>query len=101
MWCVRRDLATSWKEVLKLGKPITVGANAPGGLSSTLGPEFAQALGGPVKIIFGYGGASEVLAGFDRKELDSVQSICSKAFPGVGEAKAAGSDVLVVGKTFQ
>ena len=73
MWCTRRDLATSWQDILKLGKPVTVGANAPGGLSATLGPEFVQALGGPVRIIFGYGGASEVMAGFDRRELDSIQ----------------------------
>ena len=73
MWCVNRDLAATWQDVQKLGKPVTVGANAPGGLSATLGPEFIQALDGPVKIIFGYGGASEVMAGFDRRELDSVQ----------------------------
>lgn len=79
MWCVRRDLATSWQEILKLGKPVSVGANAPGGLSSTLGPEFVQALGGPVKIVFGYGGASEVMAGFDRGELDSVQ-YCNESY---------------------
>ena len=73
MWCTRRELAASWQDILKLGKPVSVGANAPGGLSATLGPEFVQALGGPVDIIFGYGGASEVMAGFDRKELDSIQ----------------------------
>jgi tripartite-type tricarboxylate transporter receptor subunit TctC len=73
MWCTRRELAASWQDVVKRGKPVSVGANAPGGLSATLGPEFVQALGGPVKIIFGYGGASEVMAGFDRRELDSIQ----------------------------
>lgn len=73
MWCVNRELAATWQDVQKLKKPVTVGANAPGGLSATLGPEFIDALGGPVKIIFGYGGASEVMAGFDRRELDSVQ----------------------------
>ena len=73
MWCTRRDLAASWQDILKRKKPVSVGANAPGGLSATLGPEFVQALGGPVDVIFGYGGASEVMAGFDRGELDSIQ----------------------------
>ncbi len=73
LWCAQRSLATSWEEIVKLGRPVTFGANAPGGHSATLGPEFVQALGGPVKMVSGYGGASEVMAGFDRGELDSMQ----------------------------
>jgi tripartite-type tricarboxylate transporter receptor subunit TctC len=81
MWCARRDLATSWQEIVKLGRPVTVGANAPGGLAGTLGPEFVEALGGPVKMVFGYGGASEVLAAFDRGELDSNQYCTEEYVP--------------------
>lgn len=79
LWCARRDLATSWDKILQLGRPVTVGANAPGGMGSTLGPEFVAAIGGPVKMIYGYGGAGEVLAAFNRGELDSIQ-YCSKAY---------------------
>ena len=79
LWCVRRDLATSWKKILQLGRTLTVGANAPGGMSSTLGPEFVAAIGGPVKMVFGYGGAGEVLAAFNRGELDGIQ-YCAKAY---------------------
>jgi tripartite-type tricarboxylate transporter receptor subunit TctC len=77
--CARRDLATSWDKILQLGRPVTVGANAPGGMGSTLGPEFVAAIGGPVKMIYGYGGAGEVLAAFNRGELDTIQ-YCSKAY---------------------
>jgi len=79
LWCARRDLATTWDDILKLGRPVSVGATAPGGLGSTLGPEFADAIGGPVNIVFGYGGAGEVLAAFNRGELDTIQ-YCSNAY---------------------
>jgi tripartite-type tricarboxylate transporter receptor subunit TctC len=81
IWCTRRDLATSWQQILKLGRPVTVGANAPGGLAGTLGPEFVEALGQPIKMVFGYGGASEVLAAFDRRELDSNQYCTEEYVP--------------------
>jgi len=77
--CARSNVAKSWADVAKLGRPLSNGANAPGGLSSTLGPEFAAAIGKPVGMIFGYGGASEVMAAFDRGELDSIQ-YCSKEY---------------------
>lgn len=79
LWCARREVASTWDDMLKLGRSVSVGANAPGGLSSTLGPEFAQAIGGPVNIVFGYGGAGEVMAAFNRGELDTVQ-YCSEAY---------------------
>ena len=81
LFCTRSDVAKSWAEVTKLGRPISNGANAPGGLSSTLGPEFAAALGRPVGMIFGYGGASEIMAAFDRGELDSVQYCSAEYVP--------------------
>ena len=77
--CTRSDVAKSWADIAKLGRPISTGANAPGGLNSTLGPEFAAAIGRPVGMIFGYGGPSEVMAAFDRGELDSIQ-YCSKEY---------------------
>jgi tripartite-type tricarboxylate transporter receptor subunit TctC len=68
--CVRRDVATSWEEVLALGRPITTGTSAPGG--DMVGGQFIEALGGPIKVIFGYEGTSEVLAAIDRGELDAT-----------------------------
>jgi hypothetical protein len=58
-----------------------VGANEAGGLAGTLGPEFVEAIGGPVKMVFGYGGASEAMAAFDRGELDSVQYCTEEYVP--------------------
>lgn len=68
--CVRRDVATSWEEVLALGRPITTGTSSPGG--DMIGGQFAEALGAPVKVIFGYEGTSEVQAAIDRGELDAT-----------------------------
>ena len=68
--CVRRDVATSWEEVLALGKPITTATSSPGG--DMVGGQFVEALGGPIKVIFGYEGTSEVLAAIDRGELDAT-----------------------------
>ncbi len=68
--CVRRDVATSWEEVLALGRPITTGTSSAGG--DMIGGQFVEALGGPIKVIFGYEGTSEVLAAIDRGELDAT-----------------------------
>ena len=68
--CVRRDVATSWEEVLALGRPITTGTSSAGG--DMIGGQFVEALGGPIKVIFGYEGTSEVLAAIDRDELDAT-----------------------------
>ena len=37
-----------------------------------IGGQFVEALGGPIKVIFGYEGTSEVLAAIDRGELDAT-----------------------------
>ena len=68
--CVRRDIATSWEEVLALGRPITTGTSSAGG--DMIGGQFVEYLGGPIKVIFGYEGTSEVLAAIDRGELDAT-----------------------------
>lgn len=68
--CVRRDVATSWDEVLALGRPISTGTSSAGG--DMIGGQFVEALGGPIHVIFGYEGTSEVLAAVDRGELDAT-----------------------------
>lgn len=67
--CVRRDITTSWEEVLKLGRPIKGGGSAPGDFVG-LATSFVEHIGGPIKVVYGYGGVSEVEAAFDRGELD-------------------------------
>jgi hypothetical protein len=69
-YCVRRDVATTWQEVLDSGKTMKAGTSSPGG--DLIGPELIEYLGGPMKVIFGYGGTSEVQAAVDRKELDGT-----------------------------
>jgi tripartite-type tricarboxylate transporter receptor subunit TctC len=73
LFCTRRTVATSWEGVLKLGRPVSIGRSAPGGLGTTLGPEFVEAMGGPIKIIDGYDGAAESMAAIDRGELEGTQ----------------------------
>jgi tripartite-type tricarboxylate transporter receptor subunit TctC len=81
---IRRDLAGSWDEVLTLGRPITIGSVSPG-QSSEQGAEFVEMLGGPVKIVYGYGGSSDVMAAMDRGETDATGRVSprnvSKLFP--------------------
>ncbi len=50
-------------------KALTRGGNAPGD-TGTLSETFVEALGGPVKMVYGYNGSSEIMAAFDRGELD-------------------------------
>ncbi|MBI2987009.1 MAG: hypothetical protein HYY45_09605 [Deltaproteobacteria bacterium] len=63
------DVATSWEAVLKLGRPITGGASGPGS-GGTVGADFVELIGGPVNMVYGYGGSADVAAAFDRGELD-------------------------------
>ena len=72
--CVDRSIATSWEEVLALGRPLTKGSTAPGNDPAV---EFMEANGGPFKMVYGYGGSSEIMAAFDRGETD-VTSRCTE-----------------------
>lgn len=80
MWCVRRSIATNWDEVKTLGRPLTNGGQAPGA-SFGIGPEFVEELGGPVKNVYGYGGTSEIMAAFDRGELDGTDRCTEEHVP--------------------
>ena len=51
------------------GSPLTRGGNAVGD-GGTVASTFIEAIGGPVKMVYGYGGSSEVMAAFDRGETD-------------------------------
>lgn len=80
IWCVRRSIATTWDEVIKVGRPLTTGDSAPGA-SFGLGPQFVEALNGPVKMVYGYGGTSEIMAGFDRGETEATNRCTEENVP--------------------
>jgi tripartite-type tricarboxylate transporter receptor subunit TctC len=67
---VKRSLAADWNGVKALGRKITAGATEPGSVT-TVGAEFLSLIGGPVKMVFGYGSSAESLAAFGRGELDA------------------------------
>ena len=77
-FCVDRSVATSWEEVLALGRPLISGQTGPG---NEPGPEYIQfktkgIYGNPdegiIKMVAGYGGTSEIMAAFDRGEIDAT-----------------------------
>ena len=80
MWCARRSIATTWDEVVKLGRPLTTGGAAPGAAFG-LGPQFVALLGGPIKMIYGYDGTSEIMAGFDRGETEATNRCVEENVP--------------------
>jgi hypothetical protein len=80
LWCANRKIATSWAEIEKLGRPLTNGATAAGA-SFGLGPQFVEVLGGPVKMVYGYGGTSEIMAAFDRGELEATDRCTDEHVP--------------------
>jgi len=67
---VLREVATSWAEVLALGRPLIMGEVAPGSQSAT-GISWGIELGAPLTPVFGYGGSSEVMAAMDRGEIEA------------------------------
>ncbi len=76
VFCTRKDVATSWQEILDKGITLRQGATAPGNEPAT---EFMSANGGPFELIYGYGGTSEIAAAFDRGEL----TLTNRCGPGV------------------
>jgi tripartite-type tricarboxylate transporter receptor subunit TctC len=65
---VRRELATSWKEVMKKDK-VKIGGSTPG--ASTWGGILLDELNlAPIEMLYGYKGTNEYLAATDRKETD-------------------------------
>lgn len=70
---VRREVASSWDEVIALGRDITHGVTEPGHQGSA-GVQMMEAVGAPIRNIYGYGGTSEIMAAFDRGEIDSTNN---------------------------
>lgn len=80
IWCTRKSVATSWKEVLGLGRKVTNGGQAPGA-SFGLGPQFVELTGGPIKMVYGYSGTSDIMAAFDRGELEGTDRCTDEVVP--------------------
>jgi len=80
IWCTRRSIATTWDEVKKVGHRLTNGDSAPGA-SFGMGPQFVSEMGGPIKMVYGYGGTSEIMAAFDRGETESIDRCTAEHVP--------------------
>ena len=96
--CVDRNLAKSWDEVMKMGRPLRYAAQRPGIGRMPMGAEFMQLVGGPLKVIYGYKSTAEELAAFARGETEIVTCIVPPAAADVSRAhrtKEAGSAGLV------
>lgn len=76
LFCVKKSTATSWEQLLNLGRTITSGEPSPG----DPGVDLLQYLGLPFKVVYGYGGSSEVVAAFDRGELDIPGGYCTEGY---------------------
>ena len=66
LYCMDASLASSWQDLLDKGSTIVQGDLAPG---NSVGAEFLEKLGAPIKMVYGYGGTSEIYAAFDRGEI--------------------------------
>ncbi|MCY4581295.1 MAG: hypothetical protein OXE50_00625 [Chloroflexi bacterium] len=77
-FCLDRDFASSWQEVLDRDLTIRVGSAGPGNEPAI---EFMIQNGAPFKMIYGYGGSSEIMAAFDRGEVDGTNR-CSPGTAG-------------------
>ncbi|MEX2599062.1 MAG: hypothetical protein WD533_05335 [Dehalococcoidia bacterium] len=82
---VRRNVATSWDEIEASGRDFTMGSTEPGGPPDT-GTNVLEVLGGPIRMVYGYGGTTEVLAGLEREEIDgsgfaAAESTVRRLFP--------------------
>ena len=64
-----RDVGLTWDEAVANKGVLTVGATEPGD-GSGLATAFIELVGGPVKIVYGYPGSSDIAAAFDRREID-------------------------------
>ena len=70
--CVDRNVAKSWEDMLKMGRPLRMASQRPGIGRVPMGGEFVQLVGGPMKLIYGYKSTAEELAAFARGETEVV-----------------------------
>lgn len=68
--CADRNVAKSWEDVLKMGRPLRFASQRPGVGRVPMGAEFVELVGGPIKTIYGYKSTNEELAAFARGETE-------------------------------
>lgn len=82
MFCAEKSVAANWQEVIDKGITLTTGQTGPG---NSPGPEFIDLIGGPINNVYGYGGSAEVMAAFDRGEINSIwgcnEGLAQRLFP--------------------
>ena len=66
-YCVKKGGPETWADVIASGDTVTGGVSALGGYA--IGMSTIEYLGGPMKVVTGYGGTSEIQAAVDRGEL--------------------------------
>jgi len=66
-FCAKKGGPATWAELVASGETATGGVSALGGYA--IGMSTIEYLGGPMKVITGYGGTSEIQAAVDRGEL--------------------------------
>jgi tripartite-type tricarboxylate transporter receptor subunit TctC len=83
--CVRKDVATTWDQVVALKRPLKYGITGSGGEDiGSLAAELIAKQGGPIKIISGYTGTAEKMAALMRGEIEAIDgchTINLKKFP--------------------
>jgi tripartite-type tricarboxylate transporter receptor subunit TctC len=83
--CARKEVATSWDQVVALKRPLKYGITGNGGEDlGSLAAELIARQGGPIKIISGYTGTAEKVAALMRGEIeamDGCHTIALKKFP--------------------
>ena len=88
--CADASRIRSWSDVLATGQPLTVGELAPGDGTSA-GAALLELLGGPIKMVYGYGGSAEVMAAFNRREVMAIaycnETLVPRLFPDWMKAK--------------
>ncbi len=77
-FCLDRNFASSWQEVLDNNLTIKVGSAGPGNEPAI---EFMIANGGPFKMVYGYGGTTGIMTAFDQGEVDGTNR-CSPGTAG-------------------
>ncbi|MFQ5851775.1 MAG: Bug family tripartite tricarboxylate transporter substrate binding protein [Candidatus Binatia bacterium] len=68
--CADRKVVSSWEDMLKLGRPLRMAAQRPGGGRVPMGAEFVSLVGGPIKMVYGFKSTNEELAAFARGETE-------------------------------
>jgi tripartite-type tricarboxylate transporter receptor subunit TctC len=67
--CGERSAAATWADAVANGVQYKTGQTGPG---NQPGVEYIEHLGGPIENIYGYGGSAEVMAAFDRGEINAI-----------------------------